>query len=63
MLERDTEELRDAIDARPEEKARQTFALMRSGFAFKRAQLRVRHPDASEEAIERLFVAWLNETP
>ncbi|MEI7894912.1 MAG: hypothetical protein WCI05_17575 [Myxococcales bacterium] len=61
MLEAGTDELQDALRAAPAEKAKQTFAMSRTGFALKRAQLRARNPGASEAAIERLLQAWLEE--
>ena len=43
----------------PEEKARQAFDLMRTGIRLKRASLRTRHPDASDEEIDAMLQAWL----
>lgn len=54
---------RDAIERTrqtpPEERARQTLELMRTGYRLKRAGLRARHPAESEEQIEQRFRRWL----
>jgi Rv0078B-related antitoxin len=54
---------RDAIDVArrtsPEERARQTLDLMQTGYRLKRAALRTRHPDETEEQIDTRFRAWL----
>ena len=54
---------RDDIEAMrttpPEEKARQAFALFRSGLRLKRAGLRVRHPEATSAEIDEMVRAWL----
>lgn len=54
---------RDAIDlargATPEERARQTLDMMRTGFRLKRAALRARHPTESDAEIDTRFQRWL----
>jgi hypothetical protein len=45
--------------ASPEEKARQAFDLMRTGIRLKRASLRERHPDATDEEIDAMLREWL----
>ena len=44
----------------PEERARQTLDLMRTGYRLKRAALRVRHPRATEGELDALFPRWLD---
>jgi hypothetical protein len=43
----------------PEERGRQALEAMRTGIRLKRANLRTRHPGATEEAIEAQLVLWL----
>jgi hypothetical protein len=57
-LERDDVEV--ARRSSPEERARQVFALIRTGFRVKRSALRARHPAESEVAIEARFRRWLD---
>jgi hypothetical protein len=56
-LRRDDIEL--ARRTSPEERGRQALEMMRAGFRLKRAALRTRHPDETEEQIEARFRAWL----
>jgi len=53
------EEIEEARRTPPEEKARQALDLMRAGIELKRAGLRARHPEATDEEIEALLDAWL----
>jgi hypothetical protein len=54
---------RDLIDfARrtpPGERGRQALDMMRAGLRLKRAALRARYPQATDEDIERRFLEWL----
>jgi hypothetical protein len=54
---------RDAIDLARRtaagERARQALEMMRTGFRLKRAALRVRHRDESEDQIDARFRRWL----
>jgi hypothetical protein len=43
----------------PEVRAAQAFEAMRTGIRLRRAALRIRHPDASDAAIEALLRRWL----
>jgi hypothetical protein len=43
----------------PEEKARQALEMMRAAVRLKRAGLRARHPDATEEDIDLRVREWL----
>jgi len=45
------------------ENLRLTFDLCAAGEAVKRQQLRREHPKASDEEIEALLIAWLQERP
>lgn len=42
---------------------RTTFDLCELGESIRRAQLRLEHPDATDEEIETLLVAWLQTRP
>jgi hypothetical protein len=42
---------------------RATLDLFETGVALMRQNLRRAHPDASEEAVDDLLVAWLHERP
>ncbi|MBI1846678.1 MAG: hypothetical protein HYR86_06875 [Candidatus Rokubacteria bacterium] len=42
---------------------RATFDLCALGESMRQAQLRREHPDATDEEIEALLVAWLQERP
>jgi hypothetical protein len=42
---------------------RTSLDLNADGFAMKRQQLRLRHPDVDEETIDCHFRAWLRERP
>jgi hypothetical protein len=57
VLRRDEIEL--ARRTPPGDRARQALDAMRVGFRLKRAALRVRHPDESEEQIAERFLRWL----
>jgi hypothetical protein len=48
---------------RAAENLRLTFDLCAAGEAIKRQQLRREHPDASDEVIEGLLIAWLQDRP
>lgn len=56
---------REAVDRTrrmsPEERARETFALIEAGFALKLAGLRSRNPTASEAELEAMLRDWLAE--
>jgi len=54
-----TEEERDAAQRR----LRLALELFAAGEDVKRAQLRRQHPEASDEEVERLLVAWLRDKP
>lgn len=45
------------------ERLRMTFRLHDEGVRLMRQSLRRRHPDASDEEIERLLGEWLSERP
>ena len=45
----------------PEEKLRQALELMDAGLELKRQSLRARHPEASAEELDKLFLDWLCE--
>lgn len=53
------EEIEEARNTPPEEKARQALDLMRAGIELKLAGLRARHPEATDQEIEALLEAWL----
>jgi hypothetical protein len=57
VLRRDDIEL--ARRTPPGERARQALEMMRAGFRLKRAALRARYRDESEEQIEARFRLWL----
>jgi hypothetical protein len=57
VLRRDEIEL--ARRTPPAERARQALEMMRTGFRLKRAALRARYRDESEEQIEARFRLWL----
>jgi hypothetical protein len=44
----------------PEEKLRQALEMMRTGIRLKRAGLKVRHPEATPDDIERMIREWLS---
>lgn len=54
------DDLEDARNTSPSEKARQALELMDLGIRLKQAALRSRHPDASDSEIEALLQAWLD---
>jgi hypothetical protein len=43
----------------PAQKLAQALDLMATGLRLKRQALRRTHPDASDEELERLYLAWL----
>jgi uncharacterized protein YaeQ len=51
--------LDEARRTTPEQRARQTLELMQTGYRLKRAALRARHPDETQEELEARFRAWL----
>jgi hypothetical protein len=57
VLRRDDIEL--ARRTPPGERARQALEMMRTGFRLKRAALRARYRDESEEQIDARFRLWL----
>jgi hypothetical protein len=54
-----SDDISSARRSSPEEKLHQALELMAVGFRLERAALRLRHPEADEAEIERLFEAWL----
>jgi hypothetical protein len=50
-----------AIQAAPEEKAKQALDAARTGIRLKRAALRARHPDDSPTEIEARLQRWLEQ--
>lgn len=58
LLPDDPPEAPDTAET-PADRLLQAIALMADGFAIKRAQLRLRHPDADGDALNALFEAWL----
>jgi len=52
-------DIETARAASPSEKGAQALEAMRFGIELKRAGLRVKHPDAPDEEIERRLRAWL----
>ena len=55
------DDISNAQTATPEEKARQAFDMMRTGLRLKRTALRLRHPGATDEEIDALMDAWLEQ--
>ena len=53
------DDIERARRASPAEKARQALEMMRAGIRLKRAGLRARHPDESDEQIEERVSQWL----
>jgi hypothetical protein len=53
------DDIESARRTSPEERARQTLEMMRTGFRLKRSALRARYPEESEDQIEQRFRAWL----
>ena len=47
----------------PADKLRQALELFESGLDLMRQNLRRRHPDASQEELERLLTEWLRTRP
>ena len=43
----------------PGERAREALQVMRDGFALKRGNLRRQHPQASEDEIDSMLLAWM----
>lgn len=50
-------------DAKAAANLRTAFDLFTAGVRLQRQNLRRRHPDASEEEIDRLLKAWMQERP
>jgi hypothetical protein len=57
-LERD--DLEVARRMTPEERGRELFALIRTGFRLKEAALRTQHPTESDDEIRARFQRWLD---
>jgi Rv0078B-related antitoxin len=49
--------------ADPAGNLRQAFELFEFGCRMQRESLKRRHPEATEEEVEKMFVAWLHERP
>jgi hypothetical protein len=56
------DDLERARATSPEERARQAFDAMRTGIRLKRAALRARDPEATQEEIEDRLQRWLERS-
>ena len=57
------DDIERARRATPAEKARQALEMMRAGIRLKRAGLRARYPDESDQQIEQRVRQWLLSSP
>jgi hypothetical protein len=53
------DDIERARRASPEERAKWTLDLIEAGIRTKRAALKARYPDASDERLEALLLAWI----